>query len=598
MNKKFKLMIKNIRYFVPLLLKVNPFSVLFMLVHALLQSLSRIIWVIFPKLILDELMGSQDVKVLITIVLTFSISVMLLNFLRDLFAQINEYYASKTDFLIDEMFNEKIANVDYFNIEDPKFADELTYAKQSLNNYSNGIYSVTFSIMHIVSNALTFAGTIGIIATSNLPWFIIAILIGLVIVATFVNSKINSCYIKIEENYNKSMVRRNRCQWYYSNSIMAFRSQKNLRAYNGYQMIDKYGEHYNNELNKSNKKLAYRLGTADNAYALASNIITRLLTILILVYAVFNYDITIAVFTMVFSGIGTINSSIDNIIYFVKKYYQDCVYQDNFINLMNKESVFKDGVEPIDHIETIEFKNVSFKYPRTENYILNNVSFKITNKEKVSLVGLNGAGKTTIIKLLCRFYEVLEGEILVNGININRYKYDDYMKQIAVVFQDFKIISFSIHDNIANNEDNQEKLYDCLKRAQVLDKVLSLPNKEHTYINKWFDNKGVEFSGGEMQKFALARALYKDSDLVILDEPTSALDPLSEAEIYYHFNDVVGKKLCLFISHRLSSCIFSDRIMVLDGSRIVEVGNHQELMKNKDGLYYKMFNAQAEYYKN
>jgi len=132
----------------------------------------------------------------------------------------------------------------------------------------------------------------------------------------------------------------------------------------------------------------------------------------------------------------------------------------------------------------------------------------------------------------------------------------------------------------------------------VFDKVDSLPEKEDTYINKWFDKRGVEFSGGEMQKFALARALYKDADLVILDEPTSALDPMSEAKIYYHFNEVVGKKLTLFISHRLSSCVFSDRILVLDGTKIVESGSHKELMGNKEGLYYKMFNSQAEFYKD
>ena len=228
---------------------------------------------------------------------------------------------------------------------------------------------------------------------------------------------------------------------------------------------------------------------------------------------------------------------------------------------------------------------------------MDNISFKIEDSQKVSLVGLNGAGKTTMIKLLCRFFELEEGEILVNGRNIKEYKYDEYMREIAVVFQDYKIISYTIKDNVSIDDDNKEKLYDCFKRSQVLDKVESLPKKENTYINKWFDPAGVEFSGGEMQKFAISRALYKDSSFVILDEPTSALDPVSEAEIYYHFNEVIGKKLTLFISHRLSSCIFSDKILVLDGAKIVEEGKHEDLIKNTDGLYSKMFNAQAKYYK-
>ena len=185
-------------------------------------------------------------------------------------------------------------------------------------------------------------------------------------------------------------------------------------------------------------------------------------------------------------------------------------------------------------------------------------------------------------------------ERLVNYIE--EYDYNDYMKKIAVVFQDFFIISFSIKSNIANCDENKEKLYDCLRRAQALELVEGLEKKENTYVNKWFDKTGIEFSGGEKQKFAIARALYKDGDFVVLDEPTSALDPMAEAEIYYHFNDVIGKKTTLFISHRLSSCIFSDRILVLDGAQIKEEGTHLELMKNKDSLYYKMFTSQAKYY--
>mgnify|MGYP003291243533 CR=1 FL=1 len=149
---------------------------------------------------------------------------------------------------------------------------------------------------------------------------------------------------------------------------------------------------------------------------------------------------------------------------------------------------------------------------------------------------------------------------------------------------------------MANIDNNPEKLYDCLKRAGAYDYIMSLDKKEYTYVNKWFDKTGIEFSGGERQKLAIARCLYKDGDFVVLDEPTSALDPMAEAEIYYHFNDIVGKKLTLFISHRLSSCIFSDRILVLDGARIVETGTHKELMKNEKSLYKKMFEEQAKYY--
>jgi ABC-type multidrug transport system fused ATPase/permease subunit len=325
---------------------------------------------------------------------------------------------------------------------------------------------------------------------------------------------------------------------------------------------------------------------------------TRFLSLILLGYAVYKKNMTIAVFTMLYQSINTFDNSMSSLVYSIRTYVQDCAYQEEFINVMEKKSIFSDGILPIESFDTLEFRNVSFKYPRTETYILKNLDFKIDQKEKVSLVGLNGSGKTTLIKLICRFYSIDEGEILVNGININQYKYEDYMKLMAIVFQDFKVISYSIKSNVAILDENQDKLYDCLRRAQVLDKVLSLPNKENTYINKWFDKNGIEFSGGEMQKFALARCLYKDTDFIVLDEPTSSLDPMAEAEMYHHFKDIIGHKLTIFISHRLSSCIFSDRIFVLDGCNIVETGTHKELMSNKEGLYHQMFTAQGEYYKN
>ena len=328
-----------------------------------------------------------------------------------------------------------------------------------------------------------------------------------------------------------------------------------------------------------------------------ASFINQFLVLFLLVYSLYQGNMTIATLTMLFGAINVLDNAMSNIVYSTRSYYEDCIYQEEFINFMETESVFKQGTLPIQNLHTIEFRNVSFKYPRTDTYILKNVSFTINDKEKISIVGLNGSGKTTIIKLLCRFFSVSEGEILINGIHIENYDNAQYMKLMAVVFQDFSIISYTVRANIAITENDQNKLYNVLERAQVLDTILRLPNKEHTYVNKWFNKRGVEFSGGEMQKFAIARSIYKDAQLVILDEPTSSLDPISEAEIYYKYNDVIGKKTSIFISHRLASCIFSDRILVLDGAHIVEEGTHKDLISNKEGLYHKMFTAQAEYYK-
>ena len=244
----------------------------------------------------------------------------------------------------------------------------------------------------------------------------------------------------------------------------------------------------------------------------------------------------------------------------------------------------------------IEFKDVSFKYPGAENYALKNVNLKIKNGEHLAVVGRNGSGKTTFIKLMCRLYDVTDGEILLNGENIKEYTKDSIIKLYSVVFQDFKIFSVSLKDNVCANSDfESDRFYTCLENADIKERAERLPNKENTYLYKDLDENGVEISGGEAQKLALARALYKDAPVVILDEPTAALDPIAENEIYTRFNTFVQGKTAIYISHRLSSCAFCDRIAVFDKAELVENGTHKKLI-DINGTYAKLWDAQAKYY--
>lgn len=245
----------------------------------------------------------------------------------------------------------------------------------------------------------------------------------------------------------------------------------------------------------------------------------------------------------------------------------------------------------------IEFKNVSFKYPNTEEYILKNFNAKLEIGQHMAVVGKNGSGKTTFIKLLCRLYDVTEGEITLNGINIKKYDLNEYMSLFSVVFQDFQLFSVPLSQNVTTSLDyDKEKLYDCLDKAGIKERVEQMPDKENSIIYKDFDEKGIEISGGEAQKLALARALYKDAPFVILDEPTSALDPISEFEIYQRFNSFVGDKTAIYISHRLSSCRFCNNILVFDNGQIIQQGSHDELVQDREGKYYKLWNAQSKYY--
>ncbi|MCD7841074.1 MAG: ABC transporter ATP-binding protein/permease [Lachnospiraceae bacterium] len=245
----------------------------------------------------------------------------------------------------------------------------------------------------------------------------------------------------------------------------------------------------------------------------------------------------------------------------------------------------------------VEFRNVSFKYPASENWALKNVSMKFRIGKRLAIVGENGSGKTTFIKLLCRLYDPQEGQILLNGIDIRKYNYRDYMGIFSVVFQDFQLISQPLGNNVAGSMTyDAEKVTKALNDAGFGDRLESMPEGLHTQLYKDFTENGVEISGGEAQKIAIARALYKDAPFIILDEPTAALDPIAEAEIYSKFNEIVTDKTAVFISHRLSSCRFCDEIAVFHEGKIVQQGTHEDLLLDESGKYYELWHAQAQYY--
>lgn len=245
----------------------------------------------------------------------------------------------------------------------------------------------------------------------------------------------------------------------------------------------------------------------------------------------------------------------------------------------------------------IEFKNVSFKYQGTDNYALKNINLDLKVGERLAVVGMNGSGKTTFIKLLCRLYDPTEGEIFMNDFNIRKYDYRQYLDLFSVVFQDYNLLSVPLGNNVASSDTwDTEKAERLLEEVGFGERYATMSRKLETPLYKDFDEDGVNVSGGEAQKIALARALYKDAPFIILDEPTAALDPIAEAEIYSKFDQIVGDKTAIYISHRLSSCRFCDKIAVFDKGEIVQIGTHDELLADESGKYYELWNAQAQYY--
>lgn len=252
----------------------------------------------------------------------------------------------------------------------------------------------------------------------------------------------------------------------------------------------------------------------------------------------------------------------------------------------------------------IEFSHVSFSYPKSEEnkepkLILDDISFSMKKGERLALVGINGAGKTTIVKLICGFYHPTSGHIYINGIDLTELDLDDYYQHLAVVFQEAFTYSFTIGENVSclsEEKYEKEKCMDALKKAGLWEKIDSLPKKEKTCLNKDIEEDGIQLSGGQLQKLMLARALYKDCKLLLLDEPTAALDAIAENEMYQKYDEVISGKTALFISHRLASTRFCDQILFLENGKIVETGSHEELM-NAAGKYAYMFEVQSQYYK-
>lgn len=275
-------------------------------------------------------------------------------------------------------------------------------------------------------------------------------------------------------------------------------------------------------------------------------------------------------------------------------------YVKQYLDFMDIKNKKYEGTLPVEKRDDdkfmIEFENVSFHYPGSEKNVLENFSIRFNIGERLAVVGRNGSGKTTFIKLLCRLYDPTEGRILLNGIDIKKYDYKEYLSLFSVVFQDFQIPAFTLGQAVAASQEyDEEHVNDAVKKAGLSSLAARMPYGNETYLTKKFDKTGVNISGGEAQKLAIARALYHDTPFVILDEPTAALDPIAEYEVYAKFDELIGTKTAVYISHRLSSCQFCNDILVIDDGKAVQRGSHEKLI-DEEGLYAKLWKTQAKYY--
>jgi len=588
----FKSTFSVVSYFYKIAWKQKPTYFLFVALIIVFAAIVPFANIILPKYIIETLMGDKNITVIATLVVGIVLSNWIFYSLIHIFeAQINKYDDWFNRFFQIKM-SERSMTMDFEHTENPVVLDQLDKAQQGMSWYSRGIGGLTLAIRQLVSSVLTLSGVIVIISTQS-PLLLIIVVFA-VLGGTFAVSRIN----KIEMTQFQKSPTINRGFHYVFRELCEGRYGKDIRLYIAdNMMLTKARTNFNDLCCIFEKQ-----HNSSQKWGIFSSAITVLKNILVYLYLgflVFYKTITIGTFTMLAISAITAKDCFQNII----TGFQELTKRSNFMKeykmFMEYDDALIKGHSLIDkNATTIEFKNVSFKYPRAEDYTLENINITIKQNEHLSVVGLNGAGKTTFIKLLCRLYDVSDGEILLNNVNIQEYEYSEYMKLLSVVFQDFKMFSMSIDDNI--------KLGDVKKQASNIDELLgfcgleqkinSLPKKLDTLLYKDFDKSGIEPSGGEAQKIAIARAIYKNAPIVILDEPTAALDPVAEYEIYSQFDKLVGGKTAIYISHRLSSCKFCDKIAVFADKTIAEYGTHSDLMDIKDGLYKNLFQAQAQYY--
>jgi ATP-binding cassette subfamily B protein len=320
---------------------------------------------------------------------------------------------------------------------------------------------------------------------------------------------------------------------------------------------------------------------------------------ILLIYKLFSGDILLGDFAAGNNAVWQLHWQINTLVGFLVKFPEHSLYIEKFRAFMEYETKVKSGKRKADEIKSIEFKNVSFSYPSSETESLKNIDLTINKGEKIAIVGYNGAGKTTLIKLLLRLYDPTEGEVKLNGENLCESETESYREKTGAVFQDYQIFAASIAENVAAdiyNHENKEKVLKALHLGTFDGKLESLEKGIDTRLTREFSDEGVNLSGGEAQKIAIARVFYRDCELIVMDEPSSALDPMAEYELNQTIMNYAQDKTVIFISHRLSTTRMADRIYMLADGSIIEQGTHEELM-SACGKYSEMFNLQAEKYR-
>lgn len=589
---------KTLRYMVKTAWQQKPSIFIMYGLQFVAQLIQKLQIVVLPKFLIDELVlviGGKALNAHVKNVIFYAAMICGMSLISNLMTNIVYQWRAVLEEWFNEYFETLLADytmkMDFEHTEDPAVLEQLNRAKEGIGWYSGGVTGVLNSVYDMILHITVLAGVTTVIAMTCpllLPVQVLALFL-----ITFLNAKKN----KIEIEQHTELAKINRVFGYYFYQLADFSYGKEIRLYDSQEMMCRKADSITKDLMGTWKHGVRRQRTyswrMDKVNAVRDGV-----SYFYMGFLAITKRITLGDFSMCVAAASELYQGMWGMVYAWQEIVKRCIYACQYIDFLEYPEALTKGDRKVTGAEhVIEFSHVSFRYPRSEQYVLKDINLKINYGEHLSVVGLNGAGKTTFIKLLCRLYDVTEGEILIDGVNIKEYSEEEYRKLFAVVFQDFKLFAFSLKENIAfNTEAGDEDINHVLELSGFYEDAKKLPEGLSTMLYKSFDEHGTELSGGQQQKTAIARALYWNAPIVILDEPTAALDPVAEYDIYRHFDCLVGNKTAIYISHRLSSCKFCDHIAVFADNTIKEYGTHSELVNKKDGIYAELFAAQAQYY--
>lgn len=513
---------------------------------------------------------------------------------------------------------QKVMTMDFYHLESTDMHNQYNRAAQQPTNRNGGIAAVCNYWKYLLGGGfMVITGVILIAPTAfraptaheGFSWFVQSIWGFLTVIALaatlemvkalVLNRKSTEIFANVQSD--KDMIASRRVESFYNEYVLQhYQTGKEIRMYGQQSLVER-------ELDRAQQTIitrwnqAFRKALTPNLLFQIMNILSRTLMYGFAVMRAASGILSpgeVIAFALYFEKISAGVSELSDAYGLLQTCPTFCKQYFDFLDIPDKSY---QGTIPTekrsDNEYQFEFHDVSFRYPGSNQYALRHINLRWNIGEKMALVGRNGCGKSTLIKLLCRLYEPTEGVITLNGINIYKYDYREYMALFSVVFQDSSLFAFSLAENVAaDTEYDPARVENCLRRSGLGERLETLPHGIDTCLYKDFDESGVEISGGEAQKIMLARAIYKGAPFIILDEPTAALDPISEHDIYTKFNQIVGTRTAIYISHRLSSCRFCDQITVMEDGMIVQQGSHETLLA-QDGTYQSLWYAQAEYYR-